>query len=116
MAKKYILELTLTGHVEQGEDGRWVSYNNEFGFITYGKSQQQAIREASKAFDMVIDAYLERSEPSKLGKWLEKKGVAHSLRIVQRVRPIKPTKPTLLPWGKVERYQFIERRPLAAAV
>lgn len=114
---KFILEVKMTGHVEEDESGRWVSYNDEFGFITHGTTRNAAIREAMKALDLVVDVYLEQPGNTivKLEKWLQRKGAQYKVHSVQRVRTPKPATPKVQPpWGSVQRYEFKQRRQLAA--
>ena len=119
MPTKYILEVTMTGHVEEGDSGRWVAYNDEFGFITHGRTRNAAIKASVKALNLVIDTYFEQPgyTIAKLEKWFDTKGAEYKVRSVRRIRIPKRAAPTLEQrWGSVQRYSFKQRRQLAAAV
>ena len=114
MQDKYLLELTLSGHLEQRKDGLWVSFNDEFGFITYGKTPTQAIRETKAALDMVLDTYNGQGV-AKLERWLNRKDVKYSLTKIRSRKAVRAAPAKLAQSGTVQKYRVTTRRQLAAA-
>jgi hypothetical protein len=109
----YLLELTLTGHVEQRSGGLWASYNYEFGFVTYGKTAREAIRGATTALDMSIEAF--RGDIKALEKWLRRKNIGYKLTKLRRRPAPTHIRPKVASYGSIEKYELPTRRSLAAA-
>jgi hypothetical protein len=73
MRRTRTLELRARGVTEERED-RWAVWSQEFGFMVYGRTQE----EADKYFLDAITALLNSFEgDSELREYLDRKGVQH---------------------------------------